>query len=221
MTFALAALALLGQTQAPIQLFNGTNLDGWTMDVPALDANPSGPKPFVVRGKNLVTLGAPGGHLVSNQIFQNYRLIAEYRFTGKPGNCGILVHASAPRSLYSMFPKSIEVQLQSGDAGDFWCIGENIEVPDMVARRGPEETWGVDGDKARRIKNLTDGSEHPLGQWNTIVIDCRGNAIKVWVNGDLVNSGTNATASSGKIAIQSEGTEVEFRRVEVQPYPIR
>jgi hypothetical protein len=39
----------------------------------------------------------------------------------------------------------------------------------------------------------------------------------VWVNGDLVNNGVNATADHGRIAIQAEGTEVEFRRVEIGP----
>jgi len=27
-------------------------------------------------------------------VYQNYRLEVEYRFAGKPGNCGVLVHAS-------------------------------------------------------------------------------------------------------------------------------
>ena len=202
-----------------MKLVNGKNLDGWHMDVPALDSNPNGAKPFVIRNGILVSLGTPGGHLITNDSFENYRLILEYRFPGKTGNCGILVHSSTPRRLYSMFPQSIEVQLQSGDAGDFWCIGEDIEVPDMEARRGPKENWGVDGNKARRIKNLTDNSEFPPGQWNTMVIDCRGSNVKVWVNGDLVNSGTNATATKGQIAIQAEGSEVEFRRLDLEKYP--
>ena len=217
----LAALAL-GQTilpAPPLKLVNGKNLDGWHMDVPALDSNPNGPKPFIVRNGMLVSLGTPGGHLITNDPFENYRLILEYRFPGKTGNCGVLVHSSTPRRLYSMFPQSIEVQLQSGDAGDFWCIGEDIVVPDMEARRGPKENWGVDGDKARRIKNLTDGSEHPPGRWNTMVIDCRGSNVKVWVNGDFVNSGTNSTATKGQIAIQAEGSEVEFRRLDLEKYP--
>ena len=96
-----------------------------------------------------------------------------------------------------MFPQSLEVQMSSGDAGDFWCISEDITVPDMEKRRGPKENWGVDGDKARRIINLTDGSEKPPGEWNRMVIECVGDEVKVWVNGDLVNHGTNCTADEG------------------------
>jgi hypothetical protein len=42
-----------------------------------------------------------------------------------------------------MYPKSIEVQMNHQHAGDFWCIVENIEVPDMEKRRGPKKNWGI------------------------------------------------------------------------------
>ena len=42
-----------------------------------------------------------------------------------------------------------------------------------------------------------------------MVIECRGNTIKVWVNGDLVNHGYDCTASKGNIALQAEGAEAE------------
>ena len=54
-----------------------------------------------------------------------------------------------------------------------------------------------------------------LGQWNHMRIECRGKTIKVWVNDDLVNDGFNCTNDHGKIAVQAEGTEVEFRRVDL------
>jgi hypothetical protein len=39
------------------------------------------------------------------------------------------------------------------------------------------------------------------------------------VNGDKVNEGSDCTADRGKIALQAEGTEVEFRKVEIGPLP--
>ncbi|SFA57308.1 protein of unknown function [Pedobacter suwonensis] len=198
-------------------LFNGKNLDGWHIDVPAMDSKPDTINPFIVRNGMLVSLGTPGGHLITDKIYKNYQLTVKYRFAGRPGNCGILVHASTPRILYGMFPKSMEVQMQHKDAGDFWCIEEDITVPDMVNRRGPKENWGINGDKLRRIKNLTDDSEKPAGEWNTMIIQCLNNEIKVWVNGILVNHGTNCTASSGQIALQAEGSEVEFKQLDLNP----
>ena len=198
-------------------LFNGKDLTGWKVDVPHLDNNPDDKVPFVARDGMLVSLGSPGGHLVHDEVNQNYRLEVEYRFAGKPGNCGVLVHASTPRALYKMFPKSIEVQMYHKNAGDFWCIVEDITVPNMVKRRGPEKNWGITEGKARRIINLTDGSEKEPGDWNRMVIECLNDQIKVWVNGDFVNHGSKCTARKGKIAIQAEGSEVEFRKLALTP----
>jgi hypothetical protein len=165
----------------------------------------------------LVSLGKPDGHLITDASFQDYQLNVRYRFAGAPGNCGVLVHASTPRALYKMFPKSIEVQMMHQNAGDFWCIVEDIAVPNMETRRGPREAWGITEGKERRIINLTDGSEKPLGEWNEMVIQCLKDSVKVWVNGDLVNFGYNATTSRGQIAVQAEGAEVEFQRLELRP----
>lgn len=203
------------KSQKSEMLFNGKNLDGWHMDVPAMDEDTSVQSPFIVRDGMLVSLGTPGGHLITDKVYENYRLVVEYRFAGDPGNCGVLVHASTPRALYNMFPKSLEVQMMHENAGDFWCIVEDITVPDMEERRGPKEQWGITEGKKRRIKNLTDGLENPLGEWNTMEIECMNDSIKVWVNDDLVNFGYDCTATKGQIALQAEGSEVEFRRVEL------
>jgi hypothetical protein len=205
-----------GQT---VSLFNGKDLSGWHADVPAMDKDSSVKSPFIVRNGMLVSLGKPGGHLITDKDYQNYRLEVEYRFAATPGNCGVLVHATKPRALYSMFPQSIEVQMEHKNAGDFWCIVEDITVPDMVARRGPKEKWGITEGKNRRIVNLTDNSEKPAGEWNSMVIECKDSEIRVWVNNDLVNYGFNCTALKGQIALQAEGSEVEFRKIELTPLP--
>ena len=211
----LIVLLISCNTPQPVQLFNGQTLDGWYMDVPDLEQDSSLRKPFIVRQGMLVSLGTPQGHLITENTYENYRLEVEYRFPGDPGNCGVLVHASQPRALYGMFPQSIEVQLMHENAGDFWCIVEDIEVPDMELRRGAKENWGIVEGKERRIRKLTTDSENPLGEWNNMVIEAKEDAISVWLNGDLVNQGFGATTKKGKIALQAEGAEVEFRKVEL------
>ncbi|MGF1586561.1 MAG: DUF1080 domain-containing protein [Bacteroidales bacterium] len=214
---ALVLFSSCSQEQETVNLFNGNDLTGWYWDVPAMDNDPELRNPFIVRDGLLVSLGTPQGHLITDSVYQDYRIEAEYRFPAEPGNCGILVHASTPRALYDMFPKSIEVQMMHENAGDFWCIVEDIEVPDMETRRGPKEDWGIVGGKSRRIHNLTDDSENPVGEWNTMVIECLNDEVKVWVNDDLVNHGFNATATQGQIAVQAEGSEVEFRKLLLTP----
>lgn len=206
-----------GGVAPALSLCNGKDLTGWHADVPAADNGAKVEPSFVVRDGILVSNGKPEGHLITDASYANYKLTVEWRWPGETGNCGVLVHASTPRRLYGMFPQSIECQLHAGNAGDFWCIGEDITVPDMEARRGPKAKWGVDGDKSRRIKNLTDTSEKKPGEWNTMVIECRGRSITIWVNGDLVNQGSGCTADKGQIALQAEGAACEFRRLELQP----
>jgi|TARA_R110002111_G_scaffold53279_1_gene92514 hypothetical protein len=209
---------MLSTTMAQnLPIFNGVDLSGWHVDVPELDTNANAGPSFIVEDGMLISMGNPLGHLITDDEYENYRITTEYRFPGETGNCGILIHASTPRSLYKMFPKSIEVQMYHENAGDFWCIVENIEVDNMVERRGPKEEWGVTEGKKRRILNLTDGSENSPGLWNRMVIECLGDKVKVWVNGDLVNEGYNATASKGQIAVQAEGAKVEFRKLELEP----
>ena len=211
-TFATSAFAA-----GTISLFNGHNFDGWHIDVPQMDNDASVTSPFIIRDGKLVSLASPRGHIITDASFSNYRLEVDYRFAAKPGNCGVLVHVSTPRALSGMFPKSIECQLMTENAGDFWCIALDIKTPDMIARRGPPEEWGVVAKKKRRILNLTDGSENPPGEWNTMVVECLDREIKVWVNGDLVNYGYDCEANQGQIALQAEGSEVEFKRVELTP----
>jgi hypothetical protein len=200
-----------------VSLFNGNDLTGWHADVPDMDKDSTLQTPFIVRNGMLVSLGNPGGHLITDSVFQNYRLEVDYRFAGTPGNCGVLVHASTPRALYGMFPKSLEVQMMHENAGDFWCIVQDVKVPDMEKRRGPKENWGIVEEKGRRIINLTDDSEKPLGEWNSMTIECVDRSIRVWLNGDLVNDGFECTADRGQIAVQAEGAEVEFRKLLLTP----
>ena len=112
--YALLALTVCSGCVAPqrstvksIQLFNGKNLNGWHIDVPDMDKDPSLKSPFLVRNKELISMGKPGGHLITDSIYKDYTLEVEYRFVNTQGNCGVLVHASTPRILYKMFPKSI------------------------------------------------------------------------------------------------------------------
>src|SRR5438046_10263997 len=92
-----------------------------------------------------------------------------------------------------------------------------MQNPARAGRSGPSPPWSTTEGKPWRIRNLTAVSEKPVGEWNTMVIEAVGRSIRVWVNGDLVNEGSNATADRGRIALQSEGSEVEFRKLSLTP----
>jgi hypothetical protein len=191
------------RAEEPISLFNGRDLSGWTYHL----NKPNVPMDDVwsVRDGLLVCKGEPAGYLLTKKNdFHNYVLTLEWRWPEKGGNNGVLVHVTEPGAL-GVWPKSLEVQLGSGNAGDFWVIGTTIDVENVEKRR-----------EGRRHFNLTDDSEKPLGEWNQMEITCRGDEVIVKVNGDLVNHATKVSQTRGAIALQSEGTLIEFRNIELR-----
>ena len=186
-----------------IELFNGKDLSGWTYHL----ADPKVPMEDVwsVKEGKLLCKGKPAGYLLTKKNdYENYVLTLEWRWPETAGNNGALVHVTKPEEL-GVWPKCLEVQLESGNAGDFWVIGTTIDVENAEKRR--------DG---RRHLNLSDGDEKPLGEWNKMEITCRGDEVLVKVNGKLVNHATNVSQTRGAIALQSEGTPIEFREIKLR-----
>ncbi len=198
--FVLSPSLFAAETQP---LFNGKNLDGWTFDHDGPDVKPQ--DVWSVVDGVLVCKGKPPGVMRTKKDYSNYELTVEWRWApgGEPGNSGILVHASKTREI-GIWPKSVEVQLGHPDAGDFWMIGEKVTVKD----RTPE---------GRRIIKKEPSSEKKPGEWNTARVRCQGDKLTVWINGTLMNEGTDLSATKGAICLQSEGSEVHFRKIELTP----
>ena len=195
-----------------IALFNGKDLTGWThylWNGQAKQEDKETPMSAVWSVDNgvLVCQGKPTGYIRTVKEYENYRLSLEWRWPegASRGNNGVLVHTSTPNAL-GQWPKSIEVQLAQGNAGDFWVIGTTLEVPDLEKRRN-----------GRRHLNLTDNSEKPAGEWNRMEIEAKADEIKVWVNGDLVNHATKCSERKGAITLQSEGALAYFRNIRLTP----
>jgi hypothetical protein len=207
----------------PIVLFNGKNFDGWTAVISRPDTKQEDIW-SVKEGGILVCQGKdkPSGYLRHHRDdFANYTLTLQWRFPeGTPGgNSGVLVHTTTPGPprttdkskprdplFVAFWPKSFEAQLNHTHAGDVWVIGTTCEIENADKR--------VAG---RRHFNLTDGSEKPIGQWNDYKIECKGDEIKIWVNGDLVNHITKCSHTKGAVCLQAEGADIEFRNVQLTP----
>lgn len=201
---AATLLSTSSHAEEEISLFNGKDLSGWTYQLSK--RNVPMEKVWSAGDGILRCKGRPSGYLrTERDDFQDYKLTLQWRWPEKPGNNGVLVHASTPKEL-GVWPKSLEVQLGHPNAGDFWVIGTQIDVPDEDKR--------VSG---RRHINLTNDSERPLGQWNQMQILCEGDEVTVHVNGDLVNQGSNCTVTKGAICLQSEGAVIEYRKIVLTP----
>jgi len=203
----LAAFALSSLVHAaePQVLFNGKDLKGWTFD--SIDPKISPQSVWSVSDGILICKGRPPGLMRTEKEFSNYELTVEWRWApgGKPGNSGVLIHATKPKELF-IWPKSIEVQLATGNAGDLWSNGEKL----TVAGTEPQG-------KGRRWVKKADSAEKPPGEWNTIRLRCEGAKITAWVNGTLMNEATGLSTTKGAICLQCEDKEVHFRKVELKP----
>ena len=194
-------------TKSPkqIDLFNGKDLTGWKAIVPdAAKANMKPEDVWEVKDGVLICKGKPGGYIRTEKDYKNYVLRLQWRFnpvTKKAGNSGVLLRMVGEDKVW---PKSIEAQLQSGSAGDFW----NIEDVKMTV------------DKARtngRNTKKTHGAEHPVGEWNEYEIIANNGDVILYVNGEELNRATNVEVVAGKICLQSEGAEIHFRDIRVIP----
>jgi len=206
----------LNPVDKEIVLFNGKDLKGWTFM--CTDENVKSEDVWSVNDEGaLVGSGRPQGYLQTKRWYRDYELELKWRWPKeKGGNSGVLVHTTTPL-LFFGWPKSMEVQLQSGSAGDFWVIGKGVDirVEDESERRVKPKAGNQHSH--RRIRRLKGDFEKPLGQWNSMKIECRGKEVKVFVNGELVNHGTESTVTEGAIALQSEGTAIEFKEIKLRP----
>jgi hypothetical protein len=59
--------------------------------------------------------------------------------------------------------------------------------------------------------------EKGVGQWNTLVITMKGDTMTVQLNGVTLSRATDLGVTRGKLQIQSEGSEVLFKRITLAP----
>ena len=185
-----------------IVLFNGTDFTGWKRVLS--DASKDVDDTWSIGEGVLRCTGNPAGYMRTETPYADYHLHVEWRWPGQPGNNGVLIHNSGADTVW---PKSLECQLHSGNAGDFWVIG-GIETAEH-AKGGPR----VSG---RRTRKLYDSSEKPLGQWNAYDIICKDDWVVVLVNGVLQNVATGCSEKGGRICLQSEGAAIEYRNISLE-----
>jgi hypothetical protein len=158
----------------------------------------------------------------------------------KARDSGILLHCVGPDGAAGgVWLESIECQMIEGGTGDFILVGgkgggqpkmtatvtqkdkQSYYDPKGQAKQFPPgriNWWGRDPawKDVAGFRGAQD-VENPLGEWNTLECICDGDKITNILNGKVVNAGTGASHTRGKILFQSEGAEVFFRRIELQP----
>jgi hypothetical protein len=198
-------LALFAQAAGAVDLFNGRDFSGWE-----LKTTPAAPVDSAFRvlpDGVIASEGKPSGFLATLDNYRNYRLHVEWRWSGKPGNGGVLLHIS-DGPMDRVWPLSLQIQTKNGNAGDLLPMaGASFDEP-LTSARGAEP----------RIKaHSAPDSEKPVGEWNVCDVVSRDGSVEVTINGVLQNRVTHAQPAS--IGFQLEGTPYELRKVELTPLP--
>lgn len=184
-----------------IDLFNGKDFTGWKF-VMRSNAEPS--KTWAVADGVIHCTGQPYGYARTEKSYRDYRLTAEWRFVKiapKADNSGIFLHINPPDKVW---PACVEAQGQHNRQGD-------------LRMNGGATCKGHDTLETKNADMQAPTNEKPPGEWNTFVIECAGDSIKLWTNGKLMNQITGCSLSAGAVGIQSEGGEIEVRKIYLEP----
>ena len=177
-----------------IALFNGRDLSGWEYFL--VDENAVMEDVWSVEDGILVCQGEPRGYLCTENDYESFRLVVEWRWPEEPGNSGVLLRITGEPT---MLPNCVEAQLRSGSAGDMYGFnGFGI---------------GVEGNRRPGLER----NENEPGEWNRYEIIAEGGTITIMLNGIKVNEANDCDVRSGRIGLQSEGGVVHFRTVTLTP----
>jgi hypothetical protein len=226
-------------------LFNGKNLDGWTIKISGQPIGVNHLNTFVVEDgilkikyDNYKTFDNQFGGLYTKKAYTNYRFKAEYRFVGEttPGapswgyrDSGVQFHCQDPASLdlKQNFPICLEYNLHGGNGKDDRPVGEICLTGTLVDIQGKPSK----GCNPALIKRTIHGD-----QWATLEIDVQGDHIKQYINGEEIIAYDNprfdpnhekgktfikngvANLNSGFISLQSNSHPIQFRKIEIMEY---
>jgi hypothetical protein len=187
-------------------LFNGKNFTGWTF---FMKNNADPMQTWSVTNGVIHCAGKPAGYLRTKKSYHDYRLTVEWRFVKvarHADNTGVLVNMQLPDAVW---PKCVECQGQNQKQGDFWLQGG-----------ATAEGFHGDGKKPVHVPMNGEPNEKPIGEWNTCQIIASGDTVQYIVNGKPMNQITGCNVSAGFIGFQSEGAEIEVRKVQLEPLAV-
>jgi hypothetical protein len=126
-------------------------------------------------------------------------LVAGYRPDGKEKWAPTAMMRTLPGDSY-WNPQGAPRQFTAGGGHLYW-YGRDRNWKDVLGFRGPQDV------------------EKPVGEWNRIEVLVDGRHMANYLNGVKVLELTDASLDHGRLLFQSEGAEIFYRRIELQPLP--
>ncbi len=140
-----------GKAKQTIRLFNGKSLDGWYTFIKGKGRGIDPNKVFTVQDGMIRISGEEFGCITSEREFENYKLIAEFKWGGltfaprvdKARDSGILLHSTGEDGGYSgTWMHSIECQIIEGGTGDLLVVGDGSTKFSLTCPVAPEKQGG-------------------------------------------------------------------------------
>ncbi len=159
----------------------------------------------------LICWGNPLGYLYTKKDYRDFVLELEWQWPVDkgPGKGGVLMRMTGSHKIW---PRSLEAQLNAGDAGDFWGLAG------YQLSGSPERTKSINNKIYGMLTNVKKAKamEKPAGQWNHYEIIAKGDRVILKINGQVVNEATGCDVTPGKICLTSEGNEIHFRNLRLR-----
>ena len=169
--------------------------------------------------------GSPVGVIRSRKQYKNFELVLQWRHLRSAGNSGVFVWGSE-ESLNSLkkgqLPQGIECQvLDHGYAEQYeknngkkpdWFTTHGDVFPTGSSKMKPFPPTAPTGMRSFPSKNLSKG----INEWNHYYIRCINGEVRLWVNGEEVSGGTDCEPASGFLALESEGSPIDFKEIRLR-----
>lgn len=202
-----AVVPVKGKVGKPVPLFNSKDLIGWTWH--SSTASTKIEDVWTVKDGALHSAAGSTGFIDTDKEYQNFVLTIEQRHMPAAttrANGGIFICINGPEK---QWPNAIQIQGMFGSVGDL--LNQNAGMKKMTT--DPARTATVGGNVV--ATKINKGVEKPAGEWDTVVITMENGNLSVTVNGKVQNTATDVSPAQGKIGLQAEGFEMEFRKVEL------
>ncbi|TWT56773.1 hypothetical protein KOR42_01280 [Thalassoglobus neptunius] len=141
----------------------------------------------------IICRGQPYGYIRTKKIYSDFEFSLEWRFPkDENGNSGVLLFTTGEDRVW---PTAVQVQLHQPVAGSIFPGGS-----------------AKSANEVRNVEMLA----RPVNQWNKCFIRCQNGTVTVTINDTAVGEVTECDPQVGAIGLQSEGSEVHFRKIWVR-----
>lgn len=195
-------------------------------------------------GERIIRIsGEEWGAISTKAEYSNYHLQLMFKWgalswgqkKNKKKDSGLLYYSTGKYGAdYGAWMRSQEFQIEEGNCGDYWGVAGGMQ--DIPSKKLSDNTYVYDAKGTLNTFSATSttgrhcvkqgDAEHPSGQWNTLDLYCHGDTTVHVINGKVMmvlyhsqqlENGKVMPLTKGKIQIQSEGAEIFYKHIKLEP----